>query len=800
MILKDFKMSFRAWEDIACTAPCSMYSVLYENGYIPDPFYGTNELELRHLSEDDCDFYTVFSLSEEEVSKAHNELVFYGLDTICDIKLNGVQLARVMNMHRTYEYEVSSLLRVGENKLELHFSSPVKYFREMDNKHYLYTPNDILDGAAHLRKALYMSGWDWGPTLPDMGIFRPIELVSYDGDRFADVMIRQFHEGGRVRLSVSAETKHALHDCEIFASVDGKRVALVDGKGEITIDEPKLWWPRDYGEQPLYTVELTLVRGGEVLDTCAKTIGLRALSVSTARVKDGSEFCFVVNGVKIFAKGANYIPVDNLLPRITPERIQRVIDDCCFANFNCIRVWGGAYYPEDCFYDACDRAGLIVWQDFMTACISVWMRTEFEKEMIAEAIDNVKRIRHHACIGLLCGNNEMEDAISSDVWGPPDNLKVKMDYLRLYEGILPELCDEHAPDIFYLCSSPTSGGGFDEPAALNRGDIHFWEVWNHGMPFEEYRKYKFRFCSEYGFESMPSIKTIDSFCPSEERNLLSFTMENHQKHTNGNAKFLSYLASMYQMPSTLEGIVYATQLNQAMAIQFGVEHFRRIRGYCMGSIYWQLNDCWPVSSWSSIDYFGRYKALHYFAKKFYAPVAMGLFVENDRVIINVANETLDKFDGSVKIGVMTADFEEICKEEFAISVDPLRSFDVRNCDFSAVCKTRDRYFFADLYDKEGNFLMRRTELGTKPKHFKFKKPSITVSGEDVEGGVMLSVASDVFAKNVELSFVNEDPRLSDNFFDIATKDAVRIFVETKTEADVLLRELCVRSVYDIPNR
>ena len=798
MILQNWKMTFRAWHDIACTAPCSMYSVLYENGYIPDPFYATNELELRHLSEDDCDFYTSFSLSEQELSRDYHELVFYGLDTICDITLNGTRLAHVMNMHRTYEYEVSSLLHAGENTLQLHFSSPVKYFREMDNKHYLYTPNDILDGAAHLRKALYMSGWDWGPTLPDMGIFRPVELCSYDCDKFSDVQIRQHHEDGRVRLAVTAETKHSLLGTSTFVSVDGKRVTLVNGKAEIVIDEPRLWWPRGYGEQPLYDVELSLVYGGQVIDTCKKTIGLRTLTLSTAKVKDGSEFCFVVNGVKIFAKGANYIPVDNLLPRITPKRIQRVIDDCCFANFNCIRVWGGAYYPEDCFFDFCDRAGLIVWQDFMCACISVWMRCEFEKEMIGEAIDNVKRIRHHACLGLLCGNNEIEDMLASDVWGPPDNLKVKMDYLRLFEGILPELCEEYAPDIFYLSSSPTSGGGFDEPSAANRGDIHFWEVWNHGVPFEEYRKYKFRFCSEYGFESMPSIKTIDSFCPPEERNLLSFTMDNHQKHTNGNAKFLSYLASMYQMPSTLEGTVYATQLNQAMAIQYGVEHFRRIRGYCMGSIYWQLNDCWPVSSWSSIDYYGRYKALHYFAKKFYAPVAMGLFVEDDRVIINVANETLHKFCGTVKVGVMTAVFDEIYKEEFTFDVDSLCSFDVASCDFSFVAGSRERYFYADLYDADGNFIMRRTELGTKPKHFKLEKPSIAVRAEEVEGGVMLSLSSSVLAKNVELSFTDEDPRLSDNFFDIATKEPVKVFVQTQTPQDALLRSLSIRSVYDIP--
>ena len=794
-------MTFLDKKEIPATAPCSMYSVLLENGYIPDPFYGTNELELRHLSEHDCDFVTTFSVSAEEMSKDYHELTFYGLDTICEITLNGEVLDSVMNMHRTYVYEVSGRIHEGENTLSLHFSSPVKYFREMDNKHYLYAPADIIAGAGHLRKALYMSGWDWGPTLPDMGIFRPACLNHYDFDRFEDIEIRQVHEGAGVRLLLCATTKHEAMGTQITAMLDGKSVKLTHGKGEIFIENPKLWWPRGYGEQNLYELTFTLTDGdGKQMDSAKKTVGLRTLTVSTARDKDGSEFCFVVNGVKIFAKGANYIPVDNILSRVTEERIQRIVDDCCFANFNCIRVWGGAYYPEDYFYDACDRAGLIVWQDFMTACISVWMRPAFEEEMIREAIDNVKRIRHHACLGLLCGNNEMEDAISSDVWGPPDNLKVKMDYLKLYEGILPDLCEKYAPDIFYLCSSPTSGGGFDEPCAPNRGDVHFWEVWNHSMPFEEYRKYRFRFCSEYGFESMPSVKTIDSFCPPEERNLLSFTMENHQKHKNGNAKFLNYLASMYQMPVTLEGLVYATQLNQAMAIQFGVEHFRRIRPYCMGSIYWQLNDCWPVFSWSSIDYYGRYKALHYFARKFYAPVAMGLFAEDGTITVNIANETLGTFRGSIKCGTRKADFTLLTEETFEISVPSLTSCDVKTLDFSAVASSRDTYFYADLYDADGTFIMRRTELGTKPKHFLFCEPTIDVGAEAVEGGVLLYLASNALAKNVEITFASEDPILSDNFFDIATPDVVRILVKTDTSPAALLRDLTLRTVYDIPKR
>ena len=794
MIISNWKLSFLDKKDIECKAPCGVYGTLLEKGLIPDPFYGTNEHSLTALSENDCSFRTEFDVSKDDLKKEHKVLVFHGLDTVCAIYLNGKLLANVKNMHRSYEFDVRELLTAGKNSIRLDFSSPVNYYRAINAKHPLYTNDDSIQGAAHLRKALFMSGWDWAPALPDMGIFRPVELLLYDGDRIDDIFIRQCHKGGKVTVSVTASTKHHT-DTELFLEVDGKSIKLDGGCGEVEIENPKLWWPNGYGEQNLYEVKLTAKRGGVTVDEKVKTIGLRTLTVSTEKESDGREFCFVVNGIKIFAKGANYVPIDSIISRITPERIQRVIDGCIFANFNCVRVWGGAYYPEDYFYDACDRAGLIVWQDFMLACIDVWMRPEFEREITLEAVENVKRLRHHPSLALLCGNNEMEWAVTS--WHKSDSMLVKLDYLKLYEQLLPEICDKYAPDTYYLSSSPTSGGGFDNPQDPSRGDVHFWDVWLDGKPFDEYRKHKFRFCSEYGFESLPSAKTVRYFCPPEEENLLSYTMESHQKHKNGNPKLLSYLASVYKLPKSLDGLVYATQLNQANAIKFGVEHFRRHRGYTMGSIYWQLNDCWPVSSWSSIDYFGRYKALHYFAKKFYAPVAMGLFADGKSISVNVANETLCDFKGTLKVGVMTTELDAVYTDECAVCVPSLTSRDAATFDFSATLGSRDKFFFAELYDDNGELIMRQCELGTKPKHFIFKKPSYTVSAKNVDGGVRLEVASDVFAKNVEISFLSIDPVLSDNYFDLTSKEPVSVTVYTDKTAEELLSDMTVRSVYDI---
>ena len=788
-------MNFNGETDISCVAPCSMYSVLKETGRIPDPFFGTNELELRHLSEKECTFHTTFEVDNETLSRDYVQLIFYGLDTICDIYLNDKKLDHVMNMHRTYVYDVKQVLK-ETNYLRLEFYSPVRYFEEMNQKHYLFTNYDTIPGAAHLRKALYMSGWDWGPTLPDMGIFRPVELCAYNTDRLGDVSILQYHENNQVRLVINAETRHNSKDVRVFAEVDGKTVEVIDGGAEVIIESPKLWWPNGFGNQNLYDVIITLVCNQQEIDRVQKTIGLRTLTLSTAAVEGGNEFCFVVNGVKIFAKGANYVPMDNLLSTITDDRLERIVNDCLFAHFNCVRVWGGGYYPEDKFYELCDRAGLIVWQDLMIACINVWMRPDFEKEIMAEAEDNIKRIRHHASLGLLCGNNEMEEAVCN--WGIGKSQLVRIDYLKLYEQLFPNLCEKLAPQTFYLSSSPTSGGGFDDPQANNRGDVHFWSVWNGGAQFDEYRKFKFRFCSEYGFESQPSIKTIDYFCPQEERNLLSFTMENHQKHKNGNPKMLSYLAHQYQLPGSLENAVYASQLNQGTAIKYGVEHFRRIRGYCMGSVYWQLNDCWPVASWSSVDYFGRYKALHYYARKFYAPVAMGLFAENGNIVINVANETTRDFHGRISVGIMNSEFTSLWSDAAEICVEALSSSDVCKYSVSLMEKNRDRYFYADLYDENGCFIMRQTELSTKPKYFIFKKPIFDISCESGEGGVWISVSSNVFAKNVELSWKNYDIVLSDNYFDIATTNAVRVFAKTNILPEKIKESLMVRSVYDIP--
>ena len=795
MNIQNWTMYFDGFEPLKCHAPCTMYSVLLDHGKIPDPFYGLNERELQHLGEKDCAFEAAFPVDAQTLSRDEVELVFHGLDTICHIYLNGRLLDKVKNMHRTYVYDVKDRLRVGENTLRLDFKSPVQYFTEEQRKHYLYMNNgDTIPGTAHLRTAMYQSGWDWGPTLPDMGIFRPIELRAFDTGRLDYVLVSQKHHDGVVDVTVRAEAL-CDQDHEIWVTLDGKRAKVCDGEAVIRVENPKLWWVRGYGEQPLYDLHTELLVDGRVIDTDHKRIGLRTLTVSTQPDDDGkgSEFCFVINGVKIFSMGANYIPMDNLLSRVTPERQDRMIQWALDANFNTLRVWGGGYYPEDHFYDLCDEHGILVWQDFMVACANIWLTEEMAEEFTCEAIDNLTRLHHHAALGLLCGNNEMEDMI---LGGAQNTELVRHDYLHLYEHLLPELCREYAPDTFYWPSSPSSGGGFEEPGNISRGDTHYWTVWHGGVPFTAYRENSFRFCSEYGFESFPNLKTIRSFCGEQDMNCFSRVMENHQKCKGGNGKILRYLSDNYLYPSSFENLVYASQLMQADAIKYGVEHFRRQRGYCMGSIYWQFNDCWPVASWSSVDYFGRYKALHYAARKFYAPVAMGLFLEGGRLAVNISNETMANFRGTIHLALCKADMTVLDEKTRQVEVEALTSSDVYT--YKVSCEDiYDSYIYVDLYDEQGRFLMRQVEMLVPAKHFGWIRPNIDLQFADTEDGVEIAVSSDVFTKGVCIDFRELDCVLSDNFFALTNGEPYRVTVRTQHKARELEEQVIIKNVYDI---
>ena len=666
-----------------------------------------------------------------------------------------------------------------------------------------------MQGFPLLRKSHCSFGWDWGPRLPDAGLFRPVSLVGVEQAEIRDVWIRQIHREGTVSLSCDIAVESVCDTvCTCELKVTGPKgdtsVSQLQRKndgffGGIVIDNPELWWPNGYGSQPLYRVEAVLKANGEIQDIQSRMVGLRTMKVNTGADEYGSRFAHEVNGVEIFAMGADYIPEDCIRGRVNRERTRTLLEHCRDCNFNVIRVWGGGYYPDDFFYDLCDELGLIVWQDFMFACAVYPLTPEFEANVTAEIRDNVRRIRHHACLGLWCGNNEMEMFLANNQWVRKPLQKTE--YLIMNERIIPELLRQYDPDTFYWPSSPSSGGDFDSPNDPDRGDVHYWEVWHGGLPFTDYRNYYFRYLSEFGFQSFPAVKTIEQFTAPEDRNIFSYVMEKHQKNAGANGKILQYMSQMYLYPESLELLVYVSQLLQAEAIRYGVEHFRRNRGRCMGCVYWQLNDCWPVASWSSIDYYGRWKALHYFAKRFFAPVllsceeegalssSMNENEENRRIRkaarFCVTNETRERITGVIRWSLRDASSRIHQQGQYCVEAEPLSVCSFPQMEFTEA-DMRRWYLSYELWIGDRR-VSHGSSLFVPPKHFEFEDPQLEVWQE----GEMVCIRSSAFAKGVELGNKDGDLLLSDNYFDMdAGVERVRVMQGS-------MEGLSVRSIYSL---
>lgn len=802
------------------TVPGTVLTDMMDGGLIEDPYWRTNEYETRELSRRDYQYEREFEVPESFFREEEQCLVFEGLDTIADIYLNDELLLAVNDMHRTWRIDVKGKLK-AVNRLAVAFHSPTAFIEKADREgDIFYASTGCMKGNGALRKAHYMFGWDWGPQLPDAGIFRSVYLSGFSIARLDDVRIRQEHGAGGVKLSVESSVRKLSESdtagsgmlvCKITAP-DGTVLTVEKEVGinetiEALIEAPQLWWPNGYGAQPLYTVRVELRMSDSVLDVWERTIGLRTVTVCTDADEWGNQFAFVVNGQKIFAMGANYIPEDNLLGHLSEERSERLIRDCARANFNCIRIWGGGYYPEDYVYDACDRYGILVWQDLMFACNVYDLNDEFEANILAETADNVKRIRHHACLGLWCGNNEME-------WGWRDwgrleghRPKYKADYTKIFEMLLPRLVKQVDDQTYYWLSSPSSGGSFDDPNDFNRGDNHYWEVWHSNKPFTEYRDFYFRFCSEFGFQSFPGKKTLDSFSLPEDQNIFSEVMESHQKNGLANTKIFSYISGYYKYPKDMESIAYISQILQLKAIQYGVEHWRRNWGRCMGSIYWQLNDCWPVASWASIDYYGRWKALHYGAKRFYARF-MATACEKEELSTEIDyyihNESFEERKAVLRVRLIDRDFHTLYETETEITA---AAFEVKNvlpmdfAPFLAEAGMKKRAVAEYSLIEDGCIVSRGTTLFVKPKYFDFKTPEYRVSVTEKADGFCIHAEADTYVSYAELSLDEYDVVLEDNFFDITSEEGVDITVDKKefpnqVTAEEVAAALHIRSVAD----
>ena len=780
-----WKMKTASGKIYDATVPASVMSVLLDAGEMQDPYYRENEKEILPLFEKDYEFFRNFSINGTHVQADLIELVFYGLDTLADIYLNNKLLASVSDMHRTYRYPVKDLVRMGSNELRIVLHSPLTYLRSYkpaEGKESGFTACGAISGNQYLRKAHSMFGWDWGPQLPDAGIFRDVELCCYSKARLEDVVISQEHRRDGVMLTIDPVLR--MFDnipVEIEVTVTGQKPVSVltrmpEGNGALTsygenrvqvlIENPELWWPNGLGGHTLYTVQLRIKKADYLYDEKTLRIGLRTLTVSREKDTYGEEFAFCVNGVKIFAMGADYIPEDCIYPRITKERIKQLVEAAARANYNCLRVWGGGYYPSDEFYDLCDENGIIVWQDLMYACNVYELTPDLEENIVAETKDNVSRLRHHACLGLWCGNNELESGW--DHW--PDFQKekpaLKADYIKMFEYLLPKAVKETDARTFYWPSSPSSGGCFDEPDDENRGDAHYWDVWHGQKPFTEYKNHYFRFCSEFGFQSFPSKKTIKSFTEPEDQNIFSPVMESHQKNGWANGKILYYLSETFRYPKDFESLLYVSQILQGIAIKYGVEHFRQNRGRCMGALYWQMNDNWPVVSWSSIDYYGRWKALHYMARRFYAPVAGSIAKRGKKLLPYVDNGSLADVSCHMELSLRDMDGTELSHFKNSKRCYRGKTAVFEEYDFGRMLeKYGERNVYAEAVFTYGDGVVQvEAETFVPYKHLALKPASIQKSITEEEDLFRIILTTDVFAPFVFLDLKDADGIFSDNAF------------------------------------
>ncbi len=770
-------------DPIPATVPGCVQVDLLNAGQLQDPYYRDNEVRQFWIGETDWRYTRRFDVSADLLNHERVLLRCHGLDTLATVFINGQQIARTENMYRTWEFDVKALLKPGQNEIEVKFDAVMPWLAKQEaEKGAMYGWGlDAMRNSTGgwIRKEPCNFGWDWGPMLVTSGIWKDIELVAFDTARLSDVYIVQEHADGSVNLTVKLALER-LSDAPVAASVKVKfGGAVVAEVGNITFDgnhnaeaalvinEPNLWWPAGMGEQPLYNVTVTLHDSGEnTLGTSEKRIGLRTLKLDRHEDEWGESFQFACNGIPYFAKGANWIPADVFAPRLTEADYDRLLNDTVSANMNMLRVWGGGLYEDDRFYDLCDEYGVTIWQDFIFACgVYPAYDGDFMANVKQEAADNVKRIRHHASLALWCGNNELEQGLVGDKW--TDTTMSWEDYDKLFNDLLPAVVSEYDPQTSYWPASPHSPVG-DRVYWMNPdvGDTHLWFVWHGKEPFEWYRSRPDRFCSEFGFQSFPEPETVYTFTTPEDRNITSYIMEHHQRSGIGNSTIIHYMLDWFRLPTSFEGTLWVSQILQGMAMKYAIEHWRRNMPRTMGTLYWQLNDCWPAPSWASIDSLGKWKALHFMAKRFYAPLLVSGLEDTEAgtVEVHVTSDKQEAIKGTVIWTITDLEGSTLDSGEQGVNIPARTSNKITTIDLSGV---REKYAYRELLvwlelEQDGEVVSDNLVLLARPKHLDLPSPQIDVS----ISGDTITLKTDKPALYVWLSVPGESEtvRFSDNFF------------------------------------
>jgi beta-mannosidase len=789
---------------------------LLHNNLIPDPFYQDNDTRLQWIGLTDWEYRTTFDADTAMIAHEHVDLVFEGLDTFADVYVNDQAVLHTDNMFRRWRVPAKDLLKAGPNTLRVVFHSPVEFMipkvkalpYQLPSVSSHNTGNEEnVATAPYTRKADYQFGWDWGPRYVTEGIWQPIRIETWDSLHVENFHVQQQRvDKDAAALSAELEiqaSRSTAATVEIaYGELSGAPVApirqavqLDPGVNHVSVPvhiaNPKLWYPAGYGAQDRYRFSYTVRIARDIAAQGTLNTGLRSIELRREVTKTGKSFAFVVNGIAIFAKGADVIPFDSFPNRVTPEIHRQILQSARDAHMNMVREWGGGIYETDDFYDICDELGIMVWQEFMFGGDMGPGGAAFQDNVKQEAIDQVERLRDHPSIVLWCGNNETETGWVH--WGdrlnfkesiaPTDRDEVWQNYVNLFHGILPGVVNRYGYPVPYWPSSP-SANFEDPPDSQTNGDMHYWQVWHALAPIEEYTHQFPRFMSEYGFQSFPEMRTIRSFAKPEDMDIRSATMQDHQKNHGGNERILSYMLRWYPEPKDFPSFVYLSQVLQAEAIKVGAEHLRRQMPNTMGSLYWQLNDCWPVASWASIDYYGRWKALQYYTRRFYDDVLVSPFRHDGKVEVYVVSDKLQPVSGQIRARLLdfsgkslvdktqdvqvpaqsSAVYFTLDEKELLASADPKKSFLVFDLMVGGQNVSRNLIFFDTMHNLD------------LPESV-----HVDASLDSSNGGYAVTLRSPALARSVYLSFGDLDVQASDNYFDLLPGEPLKITLKTSAQ-------------------
>ncbi len=809
------------------SVPGVVQTDLMDNGIIADPFVGMNERGVQWVDKEDWEYKTAFHVPQEVLARDNQRLVFEGLDTYADVYLNDEKVIVAKNMFHSWSADCTGKLEAGENQLRVYFHSPIKIdLPKALALNFAYPAvNDQSENGGMLerkvsvfaRKAGYHYGWDWGPRLVTMGIWRPVYIEHWDDLRFEDV-----HLSTRDVSQASAEVEVEVEinsgiDCAADLQVVGDRSARMYGARRVqlrrglnqfslafTLKNPRLWWSNGLGQPFLYDFKVQISEGSRILDSRVVPTGIRSIRLVTDRDMNGagSTFYFELNGVPVFMKGANYIPNDNFLPRVTEERYRNVVARAVDANMNMLRIWGGGIYESDYFYELCDQNGILIWQDFMFACSMYPADAEMVANIRAEAVANVKRLRNHASLALWCGNNEMNEAYYQWGWKGQFEEKgvagrVKAEYDRIFNDLLPAVVREFDPETDYRSSSPFSDL-YPEERNDKSGDRHYWDVWHGKAPFTTYEEVIPRFMSEYGFQSFPELSTVRVYADEKHWDIESDVMLAHQRHPCGNELVRTYMERNYREPKDFRSFLYMSQLLQADGMRLAQEAHRRNMPYCMGTLYWQHNDCWPVASWSTSDYYGKWKASHYRTRKSYEDVIVSVTQRAGRLPVYVVSDRLEPLKGEVtlKLTGLTGVVHKERRESVTVeSNSSLQALDIDLEDFLGG-QSPSNVLITAVFES-GSVKADSIYLLAPLKDFDLPAAKIQTEITEFPGGYSIKLSSDHFARGVYLSVDDAEILFfSDNYFDMLPGESRVVVVRSAKNRDEFTKKLRVISMCD----